>query len=123
MRFECQNKYFPCGPKSRLIRALLYTYTNIIVYDDILLSQSVVYCVSALTGPYASPYAYVLTASQPIRIKEFVPFCTIMPNILNLLDTVEPNMEYIAHANRMALFIGRGSTELNPGRNSDPNSN
>ena len=23
MRFECQNKYFPYGPKSRLIRALL----------------------------------------------------------------------------------------------------
>ena len=28
MRLECQNKYFPCGPKSRLIRALLYTYPN-----------------------------------------------------------------------------------------------
>ena len=28
MRLECQNKYFPYGPKSRLIRALLYTYTN-----------------------------------------------------------------------------------------------
>ena len=26
MRLECQNKYFPYGPKSRLIRALLYTY-------------------------------------------------------------------------------------------------
>ena len=26
------------GPKSRLIRALLYTYTNKIVYDEILLS-------------------------------------------------------------------------------------
>ena len=25
---EVQNKYFPYGPKSRLIRALLYTYTN-----------------------------------------------------------------------------------------------
>ena len=25
MRLECQNKYFPYGPKSRLIRALLYT--------------------------------------------------------------------------------------------------
>ena len=25
------------GPKSRLIRALLYTYTNKIVYDEILL--------------------------------------------------------------------------------------
>ena len=38
MRLECQNKYFPYGPKSRLIRALLYTYTNKIVYDEILLS-------------------------------------------------------------------------------------
>ena len=28
MRLECQNKYFPYGPKSRLIRALLYTYPN-----------------------------------------------------------------------------------------------
>ena len=36
MRLECQNKYFPYGPKSRLIRALLYTYTNKIVYDEIL---------------------------------------------------------------------------------------
>ena len=59
MRHECQNKYFPYGPKSRLIRALLYTYTNKIVYDEILLTWSVVYCVSALPGPYASPQAYV----------------------------------------------------------------
>ena len=28
MHLECQNKYFPYGPKSRLIRALLYTYPN-----------------------------------------------------------------------------------------------
>ena len=28
MRLECQNKYFPSEPKSRLIRALLYTYPN-----------------------------------------------------------------------------------------------
>ena len=28
MRLQCQNKYFPYGPKSRLIRALLYTYPN-----------------------------------------------------------------------------------------------
>ena len=26
--FECQNKYFLYGPKSRLIRVLLYTYPN-----------------------------------------------------------------------------------------------
>ena len=38
VRLECQNKYFPYGPKSRLIRALLYAYTNKIVYDKILLS-------------------------------------------------------------------------------------
>ena len=37
VRLECQNKYFPYGSKSRLIRALLYTYTNKIVYDEILL--------------------------------------------------------------------------------------
>ena len=28
MRLECQNKYFPYGPKSQLIRGLLYTYPN-----------------------------------------------------------------------------------------------
>ena len=28
MRLECQNKYFPYGPKSQLIRALLCTYPN-----------------------------------------------------------------------------------------------
>ena len=38
MRLECQNKYFPYGPKSRLIRALLYIYTNKIEYDENLLS-------------------------------------------------------------------------------------
>ena len=38
MRLECQNKYFPYRPKSRLIRALSYTHTNKIVYDEILLS-------------------------------------------------------------------------------------
>ena len=32
------RKYFSYGPKSRLIRALLYTCTNKIVYDEILLS-------------------------------------------------------------------------------------
>ena len=69
MRLECQNKYFPYAPKSRLIRALLYTYTNKLVYDEILLNKSVVYCVSVLPGPYACPYAYVRTASQPIRPK------------------------------------------------------
>ena len=38
MRLECQNKYFPYGPTSRLIRAFLYTYTNNIIYDEILRS-------------------------------------------------------------------------------------
>ena len=28
MRLEHQNKYFPYGPRSRLIRALLYTHIN-----------------------------------------------------------------------------------------------
>ena len=35
MQLECQNKYFPYGPKCQLIRALLYTYTNKIPYNDI----------------------------------------------------------------------------------------
>ena len=38
MHLECQNKYFSYEPKSRLIRALLNTYTNKIVYDEILLN-------------------------------------------------------------------------------------
>ena len=69
MRLECQNKYFPYGPKCQLIGALLYTYPNKTVQDETLLSQSVVYCVSALPGPYVGPYAYVRTDSQPIRSK------------------------------------------------------
>ena len=28
MHLECQNKYLPYGPKSWLLRVLLYTYTN-----------------------------------------------------------------------------------------------
>ena len=69
IHLKCQNKYFPYGPKSRSIRALLYTYTNEIAHDEISLSWSVVYCVSALPGPYANPYAYVRTAAQPIKSK------------------------------------------------------
>ena len=69
MRLECRNKYFPYGLKSWLIRALLYTYPHKAAYDETLLSWSIVYCVSALPGPYAGPYGYVRTASQPIRSK------------------------------------------------------
>ena len=69
MHLEGQNKYFSYGPKSRLIRVLLYTYTNKMVHDEILLSSSMVYCVSALPALYAGPYTYVRTASQPIRSK------------------------------------------------------
>ena len=47
----------------------MYTYTNEIISDEILLSKGVVYCVSALPGPYAGPYTSVRTASQPIRSK------------------------------------------------------
>ena len=38
MHLECQSKYFPYGPKYWLIRALSYTYTSKIVYNEILLS-------------------------------------------------------------------------------------
>ena len=38
MCLECQNKYVPYGLKAHLIRALLYTYTNKIVYNGILLT-------------------------------------------------------------------------------------
>ena len=76
-RLECQNKYNPYGPRFRLIRALLYTYTNKIVCDEILLSYSVVYCVSALPGLCTD----CLSAKQ---IKEFVPYFsqyTIIPRM------------------------------------------
>ena len=73
MHLECKNKYFQYGPKSRLISALLYAYKNKIVYDETLPSWRVVYCVSALPGPYAGQYAYVRTASTN-QIKEFVPY-------------------------------------------------
>ena len=68
-RLESQNKYFKCGPTSRIIRSLLYIYANKIVYDEISLSWSVVFCVNALPGTYTGLYAYVRTASQPIRSK------------------------------------------------------
>ena len=71
MRLECQNEYFPYGPKSRLIRALFYTHTNKTVYDETLLRWGVVYYVSALPGPYAGPYSYVRSTSQPIRSKNW----------------------------------------------------
>ena len=37
MRLGYQNKYSTYGPNYRLIRVLLYAYTNKIVYDEILL--------------------------------------------------------------------------------------
>ena len=49
---------------------------EICLYDEILLSYSVVYCVSALSDPYAGPYACVRTASQPIRSKN--SFCILI---------------------------------------------
>ena len=33
MRLERQNKYFPYGPRSRLIRALLYTHINKLIFQ------------------------------------------------------------------------------------------
>ena len=33
MRLEGQNKYFPYGPRSRLIRALLYTHINKLIFQ------------------------------------------------------------------------------------------
>ena len=39
MPLECQNKYSPYGPKSWLIRALLYTYPNKTVSDDAVITE------------------------------------------------------------------------------------
>ena len=44
MSLECQNKYSPYEPKSRLIRASLYTYRNKIVYDEILELERYLLC-------------------------------------------------------------------------------
>ena len=41
---------------------IVYTYTNKIAYDEF--SR-----VRALPGPYAGPYTYVRTASQPVKSK------------------------------------------------------
>ena len=72
MRLECQNKYFPNGSKRRLIRALLCIYRNKTVEDETLLSQSVVYSASALSGPYAGLYAmYGLPLSQSNQKNSF----------------------------------------------------
>ena len=35
MRLERQNKYFPYGPRSRLIRALLYDHINKVIFHTI----------------------------------------------------------------------------------------
>ena len=83
IHLEYQNKYLMHFNKSRLIRALLYTYTNKIVYDEILLSKSVVYRVSALPGPYA----YVRTAPQPIRSKHFF---SISQSVYNNASYTDP---------------------------------
>ena len=45
---------------------LLQCFT-LIISVEILLALSAAYCVSALPIPYAGPYAYVRTVSQPIR--------------------------------------------------------
>ena len=71
---ECQNKYFQYGPKSRLIIALLYTYTNKIVNDEILLSKSVVllcWCVAGSMRQSVRLRTDCLSANQ---IKEFVAY-------------------------------------------------
>ena len=62
MRSRClerQNKYFPYGPSSWLIRLLSYTYKNKTIQDE----TDVTYCVRTLPGRYA----YLWTGSQPIR--------------------------------------------------------
>ena len=68
MRFMCherQNKCFnfPYGPRSWLIRALLYTYSDKTVSDETLLCSSVSKSISSL-------HAHVQTASQPIRLQK-----------------------------------------------------
>ena len=61
MRLECQNKYFPYGPKSRLIRALLYTHKqNSIRWNFTELERLFTVLVRCRS---------VRTVSQPIRSK------------------------------------------------------
>ena len=89
MRLKCQNKYFPYGPKSRLIRALLYTYPNKTVQDEILLSLGVVYC-QCVTRSIRRSVRLCTDCLSANQIKEFVPYfnqytrkCGI--HILNML--------------------------------------
>ena len=70
MHLECQNKYFPYGPKSRLIKALLCTYTNKMVYDKVLL-RSLFIVIRSIR----------LSANQ---IKEFVPYFNQYTITLNI---------------------------------------
>ena len=59
------EQIFPVWTEISANKRFIVFLHNKIVYNEILLIQSVVYCVSALPGPYA----YVRTASQPIRSK------------------------------------------------------
>ena len=70
IRLEHQNKYFPYGPRSRLIRTILYTYPNKPVNDETSLCHSVVYYVGTFPSPYAGLYAHVQTACQPINFNQ-----------------------------------------------------
>ena len=59
------EQIFPVWTEISVNKSFIVYLNNKIVYDEILPSQSVVYCVSALPGPYN----YVRIASHPIRSK------------------------------------------------------
>ena len=59
------EQLFPVWTEISVNKSFIVYLHDKIVYDEILLSYSIVYCVSALPSPYPSTYAYVRTASQP----------------------------------------------------------
>ena len=63
------EQIFPVWTEISVNKSFIVYLHKKIVDDEILPSKSVVYCVSALPGPYAGLYAYVRTASQPIKSK------------------------------------------------------
>ena len=104
MCLECQNKYLSYGPKSRLIRTLLYAYTNKIVYDEILPSQTVVYFVRGLPGPYSGSYYYGLPLGQSDQRIRSV-FQSVYNKIKYLFNNQLWDMEFIEHLGNILTSV------------------
>ena len=83
MRLDCQNKYFPYGPKSRLIRALLHTYTQIKQYKINLYSAGALFTVLVrcpVHTPVRTPMYGLLLSQSDQRI------CSVLQSVYNKLN-------------------------------------